>query len=365
MTDRLTPFLGGDFKTFSDEEKLYEKDVLKYGSYIWNGEKWDVTPEYVDKIIQAFEDGAYDQVPLQWAADDNSHGNGPEAFDPDRFRGEVRRFIKTPTGMKALVKLSNEGEQSVMRNPNLGVSARIIEGKTRLDGKHYPVAVNQVLATLDPKMKGLGGWKKVTLSEPLDENSIKNMSDASYEEMKEDRVPEEQKNEEIEALKTAVADLTAKIATLTGGGGENEPGDELDQETIDALAEADRKRDEAIALANSNADEAIKRARALSENAMQQSFKADSQRWLNGGVPPRIVELSEKVLTQIEPVKVISLSDDGKEVVTDARSTVRAMLDELTGMIDLSEPIGREDAPPIDDTDQKAIDSFVSEINSF
>jgi hypothetical protein len=64
-------------------------------------------------------------------------------------------------------------------NPRLGVSARIVEGYARSDGKSFPAAVQHVLATLDPRIPGLGAWQAIEAATPVPE-SVLDLSGESF-----------------------------------------------------------------------------------------------------------------------------------------------------------------------------------------
>jgi hypothetical protein len=60
-----------------------------------------------------------------------------------------------------MVRPTDEGERLLRTNPNLGISARIIEGYERSDGRYFPAAFQHVLGTLDPRIPALGPWEPV------------------------------------------------------------------------------------------------------------------------------------------------------------------------------------------------------------
>lgn len=106
-----------------------------------------------------FRDRAYDQVAFQLADSANQHTN-----DPERFRGTIVDMRAEPDGLWIYLDPTERGEQVLRENPNLGVSARIVEQYARADGKFYPAAVQHVLGTLDPRVTGLGTWQPVDMA---------------------------------------------------------------------------------------------------------------------------------------------------------------------------------------------------------
>jgi hypothetical protein len=67
-------------------------------------------------------------------------------------------------GLYAVARLTDRGDALLAENPQLGVSARIVEGYERSDGQYFPAALQHVLATLDPRIPGLGSWQAVEAS---------------------------------------------------------------------------------------------------------------------------------------------------------------------------------------------------------
>ena len=75
-------------------------------------------------------------------------------------------------GLYVTAELTEDGERVLTANPRLGVSARIVEGYDRSDGKHYPAAIQHVLGTLDPRIPGLGAWEAIEAASPVPDTVI-------------------------------------------------------------------------------------------------------------------------------------------------------------------------------------------------
>ena len=135
----------------------WRKKVLPVGDVEYKGQVLHFTPAYLQTLAASFYDGAYDQVPFQLADAQNTHTN-----DPERYRGEIVKVDVEPDGLYVTARTTQAGSQLLATNPHLGVSARIVEGYNRSDGKTYPAAMQHVLGTLDPRIPGLGAWEAVT-----------------------------------------------------------------------------------------------------------------------------------------------------------------------------------------------------------
>jgi hypothetical protein len=135
---------------------LWRKRLLPAGSINYKGRRIDFTPDYLSRLAAAFRDQAYPQVPFQLAPGDNSHTN-----DPERYAGQVVDLQAAPDGLWITLAATERGNRVLTENPDLGVSARIVEGYARSDGKFWPEAIQHVLGTLDPRIPQLGGWQTV------------------------------------------------------------------------------------------------------------------------------------------------------------------------------------------------------------
>src|SRR5690606_27125899 len=107
----------------------------------------------------AFKSGAYDQVPLVFADHENRHN-----LDPKRFGGEIEDFVVKNDGLYAKVSATSDTAKVLKNNPRLGVSARIVEGLEKSDGRVFPRAIQHVLLTMDPRVTGMKPWQTIDLS---------------------------------------------------------------------------------------------------------------------------------------------------------------------------------------------------------
>lgn len=139
----------------------WRKRLLPVGEVRYEGRILKFTQDYLGKLAAAFKAKAYDQVPFQLAGSDNKHTN-----DVERTAGQVAGMdvdLNGPDGPGLYIDLTptERGKQVLADNPGVGVSARIVEEYDRSDGKFWPAAIQHVLATLDPRIPGLGPWRTV------------------------------------------------------------------------------------------------------------------------------------------------------------------------------------------------------------
>ncbi len=143
--------------------RLWRKKLLPVGEVNYKGRMLHFTRDYIDRLAEAFHSRAYGQVPFQLAGDDNKHTN-----DVERFAGEIIDAEAGPDGLWVTLKATPRGEKVLTENPDLGVSARIVEDYERSDGKFFGAAIQHVLATLDPRIPELGPWQAIEASADLD-----------------------------------------------------------------------------------------------------------------------------------------------------------------------------------------------------
>jgi hypothetical protein len=169
----LTPALPGQVIELGN--RTWRHKLLPVGDVDYKGRILHFTPAYLKDLARAFSDGAYPQVPFQLADAENAHTN-----DPERFRGEVISMDAEPDGLWVTARLTEAGERVVSENPNLGISARIVEDFSRSDGKFYPQAVQHVLGTLDPRIPSLGGWQQVDMAGGPSDYRVIDLSAATW-----------------------------------------------------------------------------------------------------------------------------------------------------------------------------------------
>lgn len=140
-------------------KRTFLKQVLPLGSINYRGRKIVFDKAYLTDLAESFNDGAYDQVPVVAADPDNRHN-----MDPNRFGGEIQGFEVKDDGLYAKVSATKATARLLNDNPKLGVSARIVEGLEKSDGRKYRRAIQHVLLTMDPRVTGMKPWQTVDLS---------------------------------------------------------------------------------------------------------------------------------------------------------------------------------------------------------
>jgi hypothetical protein len=314
---------------------LFRKKILPTGTIDYKGRKITFDKAYLTDLATAFHDAAYDQVPFMLADKDNAH-----TMDPERFRGECKGVDVAEDGLYGTFELSADAANMVKANPKLGVSARIVEGYNRADGKSYPRAMQHVLGTLDPRLPGLGAWTEVALSGYDSTDTVLDLTAAEFEGV--ETVAKTDDGDLIDGLTPAEYEALLKHLELEDETEETEEvTDDVTGETEDEGAEErepvgaslSNEQKTAIDLANEQIAE-LKLSRA------KDKFEADKREYVRKGVPPALVELARGVLEAPDGF-VLDFSNgvDGDTKV-DAAHVVRQLLDSASGYIALAQERG-------------------------
>lgn len=372
--------------------QLWRKQVLKKGPLQYQAGGTSRTlnfdDEYLGQLQAAFREGAYDTVPFVLADEQNRHTMAPE-----RQRGEVVDVEATPTGLDAIVRLSGDAERIVRDNPKFGVSARIVEGLTRADGKSWPKAMQHVLGTFDPKMTGLEPWRSVDLA--AEGHEVVDLTTSTYEKG-ESAMPEltEEEVNSLRQLAGVAPSLVSFMQAMDEDDGEDESDvfdddeDGEDDEDGAGLSEGTRDREPAgIGLSNpadplqlgdvpaagaggglfdlSNNDDAgdgwgdwntpgadagAGESRDVQLSALNEELGAvrtqlAGEQWqkeraelAHAGVPPAMLDKADVLLSNPQ-AGTVELST-GQSV--DAAQVVRDVLNSARGVVDLSAPLGHQ-----------------------
>lgn len=365
MTVKLMPFdTSGEVVELSQGSNIFEKQILPIGEFKYtdqNGNTRDlnITQDYVKEIVRAFEEKALDQTPFALADERNSH-NVDER--PDRYGGEVLKLISKPQGLSAIYRLTDKAASMVRENRKLGVSARIKEDYSRIDGQSWPVVIDQVLGTLNPKMTGMSPWKEVKLSNIEEGESVEDYTNNDWN--KSMTKPDE--GEKVTLTKEEYDQFKSLLAKGKEEAPHKEDEDddlEYSDEDLDkALTDLDKEEKETTKLSNENDSKVVKLSREVAEGR----FERDSLAWRQAGVPPKLIELARPVLSSYDSINVVELSN-GKEKNVDARDILKNMLNEMKGTVDLSNEDGHSnrDSTGEDEEYKQITKGLLDELNSF
>ncbi len=154
----VTPFSWGS-RAIELGNGMWRKRLLPVGTVQYQGRDLRFTPAYLQSLVDAFRDKAYDFCPIQIADSSNKHTNSPEAT-----RGKILDLDLADDGLWITAQISPDGERVLSQYPEMGISARIVENYDRSDGRHYDAALQHALITLDPRVPQLGPWSPVDMA---------------------------------------------------------------------------------------------------------------------------------------------------------------------------------------------------------
>jgi len=382
-----TPFIKS--RALMTAPSVWRKKVLPVGEVEYQGRMLQFDRDYLEDLAAAFKAGAYDQVPFQLATDDNKHTNNPE-----RTRGWVTGVEVQNDGLWVTARVTPEGNKVLTSNPNLGVSARIVEEYARSDGNFFPAAIQHVLGTLDPRIPGLGPWEAVEMSNSAGVDMIIDLSAAEF-----------AGEEGGSTMPDMDADQQARLARLLELDPDEIAGllDQLNEDASDDTEDETMDEDELIAAINSMTDDEFAQVAAefdvaepapqyagaalsndygmseielanyrLAETERQmsilqrehdkQAFENEKRRMLNLGVPLYITELARPLLEGTG--RTVELSNGQ---TADSGLIMRKVLTEFgkaANMIDMSGEIGSpfDNAPDTSRQAEQARITRVSEI---
>jgi hypothetical protein len=295
---------------------MWRKQVLPLGTIDYKGRKITFDQQYLSDLAKSYNDQAFDQVAFLLAKDDNAH-----TMDPDRFRGEVKGIEVTPQGLDVLLDLTPDAAELVRKNPKLGVSARIIEGLERADGKKFPCAIQHVLGTLDPRVTGMASWQEVSLADEVSETVD---------------ITEGEVQVSVQGEPTVRTPAQASTSTNPKEEEEEESSEELSDEEIAAIADQimreETTREDQLETVKASNEANLSRIEQLENQLAQQRYVDEARVLIDAGVPPVLVELARPVLS-MPHAATIDLSNNEQ---VDVQQLVRDILDQTKGFLELA-----------------------------
>lgn len=365
MTDAiLTPFDLSD-ATHTGRRRFWKR-ILPKTEIEYKGQKVNFDDQFHTDLAESFRKGAYDQVPLVFADGNNQHN-----MDPRNFGGDILDIQHRTDGTYALIEADKEAHKAITRNPKLGVSARIVQGLQKADGRTFNRAVNHVLLTMNPRVSGLGPWQAVDLSEDADIEVV-DLTASDYEEgspmgksttQTGDKTKRSLPEIDLSALSDEefqeLLDFTATLPEVDPDADEEIDPDETEDLEAETARKVKKKSKTKITIdkESENDEDAddddedetdlseVSTNRELAGTVRQMQIDLAESRWETEretlaaqGVPPFFLDLAEPVLSQPNAF-TIDLSD-GEEI--DASDTIRQMLNGVKGIMDFTPEIGHQ-----------------------
>lgn len=306
---------------------------------------------YLRNIKKAFEDNALgQQTAFQLANDDNDHDTEADRssgrhYDPQRYRGEVSKLAINNRGLFGRFKLTKDGTQLIDTNKKLGVSVSLRENYPSHNGTKYPVVMRHVLGTLDPKIRNMGDWQKevIALTDDKDEEVIDLTAPAETENKSEETSAE---GDNVTVSKAEYEKMQKELKEFQDAEKEVETWINEDEDD-EGKSEDDKDM--------SNEVKTDPRIIELSNKVAKSEWKAERGDFLRAGVPVKMLDLADQVMSDGASTYDISLSNN--ETV-DSKDLIRKILNEARGTIDLSGESGHGVSEDEKDAEKNARESF-------
>lgn len=332
--------------------KRYRKNILPLTKIRWKGKEKQFDLSYMQRVKEAFDNGAFPYVPVKLAPGDNSHTN-----DVLRTGGRVVGLsVSEEEGLVADLELNDDGLKAVQDSDgHVPVSAKILEQLVRDDGDfaEFDAALAHVLVVDDPYVRGMTPWKEldaVALSENRAE-SITEIIDLSAEHIGDVEEKMADKNQTVtlsvtpdqaaRLIELANEDKELENLGLQAEDFEDETEDEgVQQPVTDAEGkpvppgpaadtggvQLSRQQTETLELARAEAAAANARSLELSRQLLEAGIDREVAEFGRQGLAPAILELARPLLAQTD---VIELSRDGKVEKTSPAEVMRNVLAEV------------------------------------
>lgn len=356
----------------------FRKQVLPFGTIDYKGQKITFDKKMLTSIASAFRGKAYDQVPIVLADSENRHN-----MDPSRFGGEITDLSVEKDGLWMTVTPTKDTRKTLKDNPRLGVSARIVPGLTKSDGRRFDFAIQHVLLTMDPRVTGMKPWQTVDLSADdnrkvvdltagtIKENVVgkkndKTKSAAEVTPEQEEVVvtePKAKKAKEQEEV-TDVRDLSdEEVDALLSDIDESNPGgDDDDEDSTDLSSSTDKTIDLAGGAIGAN-DTLRDEVQSMRIDLAAERWTAERKAFVEAGVPPFLLDLAAPILSTPDAV-VFDLST--AEDPIDAKATIRDLLTGVKGVVDFNPEYGHSvDLSSSDDDEDSDEARLLAEWNQY
>lgn len=378
MTIVYTPWRRNQVIALSGGKHRWRKQLLPLDKITYKGETVDFTANYLKGLVRAFKEKAIDVVPFQLAGADNKHTNAVKAR-----QGTITELEFTGDGLDVILETDDEGDELLSKYPDIGVSARIYEDYEReADGKHWPAALQHVLATLDPHITGMRPWERLEpVSLSNSHGRIIDLTAERFDQGEEELVPKTRSSlkeilakirdsgDDADLTDDELDELLKITEAVSGKSDDDSESNELTDEELDAILTAaggltdeedgdTSSSSDSTVIAASRQNSALELANArLETQAIELAGvqrRLDDEAWAREklelanrhGIPPFVTEKAKPLLYGSDHVVELS---NGEEV--DAGGVMRDVLHTIgkqIKLLDLSTLIGNG-LPPDDD----------------
>lgn len=331
-------------------DDVYEKEIVRAGTITdkKSGKSITFDARFLKEFVRNFQNvvASDGYLPVQDVTDNNEH------TDRTKFQVGVVNDMKldddeNPTKVIASIKLNDVMKKVVDFNPKVGVSIGASYSEL-VEGRPTNVFPRHVAITHRAKLKGMDTWKRMVKASDAGEELTLDLTDADFEERKVTDMADEKTPQETPEL-----NLTELMAS-----------EEFQTLLATQVQEATKTKDEEIERLRNSVGE-------VQRNSYEQAVNLAVESYAQVGVPRSVREPAKALLLSFdsgEESKELELTDgegENKQTVKLSRwQTVTRLLDEVKGVIDMSEKSSSEE--PEDESDftgdrrKAAVDGLVA-----
>lgn len=338
MTDVvLTPTALSDSVELTKQKNgkyRFRKQIAPVGQFDYKGSNLDLSYERLKDTVKSYKEHAFDQVPFQLAGANNAH-----SADPRLTEGSIVGLTADKKdGLVGEFELSAEGADIVRKNPQLGVSAKLVYGRKVANGQSWPIALEHVLGTLNPHVTGMSPWEEVNLSNDEDAESTTDMSEGLFTDDDDD-----DDDDDILADDAELAEFLASLKEEEESGSEEDSqekeGESGVTQTIEKNKDTSSNGENDLDLVKLAHEETNNKVVELTAQLNEQKWGREADALVAEGVPPRMVELAHDLMVSTDE-SAVELS--GGQESFDYKSVVRKILEEAKGVVELSGEKGHQ-----------------------
>lgn len=332
-------------------EDVYEKEIVRAGTITdrKSGKSITFDDKFLKEFVHNFQNvvASDGYLPVQDVTDNNEH------TDRTEYQVGVVNEMKlddenNPTKVIASIKLNEKMREIVDFNPKVGVSIGASYSHLE-EGRPTNVFPRHVAITHRAKLKGMDSWKRMVKASDAGEELTLDLTDADFEERKVTDMADE-KTDNVQAPELNLSELMES--------------DEFKTLLATQVQAATQSKDEEIERLRDSVGE-------VQRSSYEQAVNLAVESYAQAGVPRAVREPAKALLLSFESgeeSKELELTEgegDNENTLKLSRwQTVTRLLDEVKGVIDMSEKSSSEE--PEGDSDftgdkrQAAVDGLVN-----
>lgn len=317
------------------DDAQYEKEIVRVGTIKdkKSGKEIKFDGQFLKEFKSNFDAvlASNGYVPVQDVTDDNRH------TDRTRYQVGIVNELRlddeeNPTRVIARIKLNDDMKNVVDFNPKIGVSIGASYTHLSEDGRPTNVFPRHIAITHRPKLQGMEAWKKLVKMSDAGEELTLDLTDADFTE----GLPEREDTSERSEVEMADINFTELMENA-------EFKNAFESAVAAQVATATQEKDQRIQELENSVGQ-------VQRSSYEQAVNLAIESYAQAGVPRSVREPAKALLLSFEAgeeSRTLNLTEgegDESETVELSRwQVVTRLLDEVKGVIDMSERSSGED----------------------